>query len=78
MSIYETILEERIENDFRYHAPSPEAVEDMVALRSIARELAHRFADMVPVGRELATALTKLEEAIMWANAGISRNQDGQ
>ena len=29
----------------------------------------------VPQGRERALALTKLEETIMWANAGIARSE---
>lgn len=30
---------------------------------------------LCPPGRELSLALTKLEEAMMWANAAIARNQ---
>lgn len=29
--------------------------------------------ELVPDGREKATAITKLEEFMMWANAGIAR-----
>ncbi|MEO0476772.1 MAG: SMC-Scp complex subunit ScpB, partial [Planctomycetota bacterium] len=32
--------------------------------------------DVVPEGREQALALTKLEEALFWFNAGIARNHD--
>lgn len=31
---------------------------------------------VIPPGRELATALTKLEEAMFWANAGLARAAD--
>jgi hypothetical protein len=33
---------------------------------------------LVPAGRELSLALTKLEEAMMWANDGIARNQQAR
>lgn len=31
--------------------------------------------DLTPNSREQAVAFTKLEESIMWANAGIARNE---
>ena len=31
--------------------------------------------DECPDSRELSVALTKLEEAVMWANAAIARNE---
>jgi len=43
------------------------------------RDRAYAFAlamrDLVPPGRELSLALTKIEEAMMWSNAAIARNQ---
>lgn len=65
-------LHERIESDFRYHSPTPEQLPKYAEIRDTARELAHRLVDLVPPGRELSTALTKLEEAVMAANAGIA------
>ena len=38
-----------------------------------ARTLAHHFNDVLPDGREKAVALTKIEEAMFWANASIAR-----
>ncbi len=66
-------LRTRIENDFTYHRPPAEIGEHFVTLRNKAKELAHLILDMIPQGREQATALTRLEEAIMHANAGIAR-----
>lgn len=33
------------------------------------------IAEFTPTSREQELALTKLEEAIMWANASIARNE---
>ena len=42
------------------------------------RTLAKMFSDLVdnlvPKSREASLAQTKIEEAVMWANAGIARN----
>lgn len=66
-------LLERIESDFKYHAPQPGQPALYEELRNEAKALARRFIMGAPEGRELATALTKLEEAVMWVNAGIAR-----
>jgi hypothetical protein len=42
-------------------------------IRDSAKYLAGIIKDVVPEGREQALAITKLEEAVMWANAGIAR-----
>lgn len=59
---------------FTYHAPKDTQPERYVALREAGKELATLIAQCCPDGREQATAITKLEEAIFWANAGIARN----
>lgn len=66
-------LTARVENDFVYHKPDAEAVERMRVIRDKARELGLLIAQSVPAGREQASALTRLEEAVMHANAGITR-----
>lgn len=66
-------LKTRVENDFSYHRPPEEKVEDLKRIRSGCREMAHLLVNHVPKGRELSTALTKLEEVMMHANAGIAR-----
>lgn len=68
------LLTARINRDFEYHAPSVGAVNDMKYLRNKARFLAAAINVNVPNGREKALALTKLEEVVMWSNAGIARN----
>jgi hypothetical protein len=58
---------------FTYHAPKDGQPEKYTALRTTGLELAKLIEASVPESREQALALTKLEEAIMWANAGIAR-----
>lgn len=68
-------LPERIENDFKYHPPKDGQVERYASIRDKAKELALMIADEVPMSREQSTALTHLESAVMYANAGIARNE---
>lgn len=65
---------EDIDNRFTYHAPKPWQPEIYQNIRSIAKELALYINEMVPEGREKSIAITKLEEATFWANAGIARH----
>lgn len=62
---------------FNYHQPPNQRVVDK---HQQVREGCHYAANVVatacPEGREKALALTKLEEAMMWANAAIARNQE--
>lgn len=68
----ETLLA-RVENDFTYHAPTQDQITDMKIIRDAARTLAEHIVRSVPPGREQSSALTRLEETVMHANAGISR-----
>jgi hypothetical protein len=65
----------RIERDFRYHAPLEGQIERYESLRSAGRALAHLINKFAPPSREQSLALTKVEEAVMWANAAIARNE---
>lgn len=67
---------EEINKRFNYHAPKDGTVVGYhEAIRSTCANAAHWIDQLVPDGREKALALTKIEEAMMWANAGIARNQ---
>jgi hypothetical protein len=68
-------LAERIERDFTYHPPKPGQPEKYSMIRATAKNLAILLVDQVPQSRELSLALTHLEEAVMWANAAIARNE---
>jgi len=64
----------QIENNFTYHAPKEGQPEKYQAIRNKAKELAYLIDESVPNSREKSSALTKLEESVFWANAGIARN----
>ncbi len=67
---------ERVMNDFKYHTPTGmNQVARYTEIRRLARTLALTMIELTPVScRELASALTRLEEAVMHANAGIARH----
>ncbi len=59
---------------FRYHpATTPGRMEQHDDVRTCLAETALALNDVVPEGREKALMLTKLEEAMFWANAAIAR-----
>lgn len=63
-----------LDNRFAYHPPSSEGKKkDHEDVRELCRELAGRLVELMPEGREAATAITKLEEVQFWANAAVAR-----
>lgn len=66
-------LADRIASDFTYHEPRGDQATRYIRIREEARSLALTFASLCPDGRERSLALTNLEQAVMWANAGIAR-----
>lgn len=69
------LSEEELNKRFSHHAPRNENVAaDHTDIRHHCLTLADFINTIVPEGREKALAMTKLEEAMMWANAGIARN----
>ncbi|WP_276684927.1 DUF7681 family protein [Slackia piriformis] len=67
-------MNERIENAYTYHAPKEGQVEKYQRIRAKAKELAYLIDEECPDSREKSLAMTKLEEATMWANASVARN----
>lgn len=64
-----------LENRYMYHAPKGNQTERYYTLRNKAKELAHMLDELCPNSREKSLAHTNLEQAIMWANASIARNE---
>jgi hypothetical protein len=65
---------EDISNRFSYHPPTPGQVHIYEAIRGQVRNLAEFLNELCPEGRDKATAITKLEEVMFWANASVARN----
>jgi len=65
----------KIENNFNYHAPKEGQPEKYTAIREKAKELANVIEELCPNSREKSLAMTNLEQAMMWANASIARNE---
>ena len=68
-------MNEQIENNFKYHSPKYNQPHKYESLRGKAKELAYMIDEMCPNSREKSLAMTNLENAIMWANASIARNE---
>jgi len=64
-----------IQNNFRHHPPNEGQTEKYERIRDEAKRLAELIAGLCPDSREKALALTNLEQATMWANASIARNE---
>lgn len=68
------IEREDLDRRFRFHpATTDDRRIDHETIRGSCGSLARIVNNHVPDGREKALALTKIEEAMMWANAGIAR-----
>ena len=66
---------DRLDNDFTYHSPKADQPERYGLIRNTAKSFALLIVDKCPDSREKSLALTKLEEAVMWANSAIARNE---
>lgn len=64
-------------NQYKHHAPKSDKI---AALHGNVRQelfvVANWINELLPRCREKSLALTKLEEAMFWANAAIARNQE--
>ncbi|QFG08629.1 hypothetical protein PBI_VANISOA_48 [Mycobacterium phage Vanisoa] len=64
-----------ITHRFAFHAATTaEKKAEHGTVRTTIADAAHELDALVPPGREKALAITKLEEAMFWANAAIARN----
>lgn len=67
---------EEMTSRFTYHAPKPGQPERYEIIRNKAYELAAYIEGACPESREKSIAFTKIEEAVMWANAAIARREE--
>lgn len=64
-----------LEKRFTYHASKNDQPKRYVEIRDEAKLFATTICDLCPKSEERTVALTKLEEAMFWANASIARNE---
>jgi hypothetical protein len=65
-------------NRFTYHAPSGDQPARYEKLRAMAFAFATLIVESCPSSPERSTALTRLDEAVMHANAAIARQQPAE
>lgn len=65
----------QVQRSFVYHPPKNDQAERSAEIRDLARAYATTMLRLTPPSREQSLALTHLEEAVMWANAAIARNE---
>lgn len=59
---------------FGFHPAKTTEIQNAHAkIRNLCLDLAEEIANIVPDSQELDLAITKLEEVMMWSNAGIAR-----
>jgi len=63
------------DNKYTYHPPHGDQIDRYADLRAVAKDFAVALECRCPPSRELSLAQTKIEEAVMWANAAIARNE---
>lgn len=59
---------------FTYHPPQPGQADLYEMIRSAGLDFARLLNGYCPVSRELSSAITAVDQAVMWANASIARN----
>lgn len=63
-----------LDNRFTYHPPKGNQADIYQQVREGAKAFAVFLNEIVPECREKSLAMTNLEQAVMWANAGIARS----
>jgi len=68
-------MKEELDIRFTYHPPKGDQAERYTDIRDVGYKFASLIVSFCPESREQSLALTKIEEAVMWANAAIARRE---
>lgn len=63
-----------LDKRFSAHSVDEDQISCLESVRAAGRAMALAVLQVAPEGRERSLALTKIEEAMFWANAGIARD----
>jgi hypothetical protein len=69
------VEQKTIENNFKYYAPKNDQQIRYETIRETAKDFARIVESLCPDSREKSLAFTNLEQAVMWSNASIARNE---
>lgn len=67
--------DQRILNRFTYHPPKGDQAERYESIRENGKVTAMTFEELCPASPELTMAINHIDQAVMWANAAIARNE---
>lgn len=67
--------QETLDNNFTYHSPKGDQPQKYESIRALGRAFAEFVVKACPPSRESSLAITNIEQAVMWANASIARNE---
>lgn len=65
-----------IDRVFKYHPPTGNQPQRYTEIREMAKQFAKLIDQWCPDSREKSTALTNLQQCVMWANASIAINEE--
>jgi hypothetical protein len=68
-------IQDDLQKRFTYHAPKGNQQMRYEHIRKYGFEMAVMLINNCPDSRERSLSLTRIEEAVMWANAAIARNE---
>lgn len=66
----------RLNRSLTNQTPTPEQINSIELLRSVAQALGVAIIENTPEGREQACAITKLEEVVMWGVKAIVMEEE--
>lgn len=70
------ISKTEIDNRFTFHPADEDRAVKHLMIREHGKSLVEYLNENVPDGREKSLAITRIEEAVMWANAGLARSPE--